>query len=78
MVKGRPAGGWGKYSDTTIAIGGLMRCCIKTIEDFVREHADESWDTETEVADVLDCEYEAPDNQQIILDHEGVWRWNHI
>ncbi len=61
-----------KYRDTKIGIGGLMRCCIATIDAYVDEHADE------DVADVdIWCEHGHGDRNEdarIIL-RTNVWRW---
>jgi hypothetical protein len=59
-----------EYKDTKINQGGLMRCCIKTIEDFCEEHLDQ------EVEDqVLNCKYEPIGNERIKL-IGTTWRWN--
>jgi hypothetical protein len=58
------------YDETTINIGGLMRCCIATISEFVRDHG-----SEPAARIILDCKYDTPGNQQIILDGM-TWRWH--
>lgn len=60
------------YAQTRIAIGGLMRCCLATINDYVDAHVAEV----PEPGLVLDCKYQGPGNAQIILDPSGIWRWN--
>lgn len=57
-----------KLKETRINIGGLMRCCLETIERI---------DPNIELEDkmVIDCMYEQPGNKNIILEN-GVWRWN--
>jgi hypothetical protein len=65
-----------KIAETVISQGGLMRCCIETIYDYIDTHGQEPI---TEPL-VLDCKYERPD-QQIILSKnvntgQWVWRWN--
>jgi len=60
------------YNQTRIDQGGLMRCELETITDYIAAHAQE------EVKDglVLDCKYCGRGTQNIIL-IEGVWRWNY-
>jgi len=57
---------------TRIATGGLMRCCLETISNYVAQ------DLGREIPEgfVLDCDHEAPGNAQIIF-LSGAWRWNH-
>jgi len=62
-----------QIKDTRIDIGGLMRCCIATIDEYVHEHQDEEVPAEPLV---LDCKYEPPGNAQVVL-QDGRWRWNH-
>ncbi len=57
-----------KLKDTKINIGGLMRCCLETIETL-------NPDYELKDGMIIDCKYEHPGNKQIILQN-GVWRWN--
>ena len=57
-----------KAKDITINQGGLMRCCIDTIQRL-------PLDKDFEDGYILNCMYEGDDNRQMILD-EGVWRWN--
>lgn len=58
------------YKQTTMKEGGLMRCCVETIQTFCDEHADEE-----SVDQTMDCEYEQSRNRQIRL-KDGVWSWN--
>ena len=59
------------YADVLVAQGGLMRCCLATLADFVAAHA-----TEPALEGfVLDCAYEAPGNTKMILEGK-VFRWN--
>ena len=57
-----------KLHETRIRPGGLMRCCIETIDTL---------DNSIDYPDcfVLDCKYEKPDNKTIIL-LDGYWQWN--
>ncbi len=59
-----------KYRDTRVDIGGLMRCCIATIDDYVDEHADEDFAD----VDIL-CEYGEAGAESIIILRDGIWRW---
>lgn len=61
------------YADTMIHQGGLMRCCIATIVDYVDQHKDE----QTKEGLVLDCQHERVGNERIILT-EDVFCWNQI
>lgn len=60
-----------QYKDSEIFIGGLMRCCVATIEKFVEEHPTD----EVEEGLVLNCMYEKTRNKQIIF-KDGAFRWN--
>ena len=57
-----------KLTETKVNIGGLMRCCLETIETL---------DQDVDYPDkyVIDCKYEDVGNKNIILEN-GVWRWN--
>ena len=58
------------YGETGVAPGGLMRCCLATIEHYITDHAEE------EALDLtLDCEHEPEGNGSIRL-VRGVWEWN--
>lgn len=59
--------------ETRIAIGGLLRCCTGTLEDHIRDHADESAAT----GSLVYCKYEKNDPTSMILGEDGIWRWNH-
>lgn len=56
--------------DTKINQGGLMRCCLATIDNL-----DQSVDYPDHT--VIDCKYEKMENKNIVL-IDGVWRWNRI
>lgn len=60
------------YAQTKVAQGGLMRCCLATIDEYVATHADQS----PKFGLILDCKYEKPGNAQVVLDTSGIWRWN--
>ena len=58
-----------RMADTKVDIGGLMRCCLSTIDEYVIEHPD---DEATDL--IIDCRYEDPGNEQIML-VAGRWKW---
>lgn len=53
-----------------VATGGLMRCCLETIQNIVER------ETEPEEGEVFDCVHEKPGNQQIVVENK-TFRWNH-
>ena len=56
-----------KLSHTAILVGGMLRCCIDTIDTL---------DKDADYQDmVIDCKHEKPGNQAIRL-KDGVWMWN--
>jgi hypothetical protein len=57
--------------DTTLNIGGLMRCCVQTLRNYIGDHADD----EAVEGLVLDCAHESPGNKNLVL-RDGCWRWN--
>jgi hypothetical protein len=57
--------------DTTLSIGGLMRCCIQTLAAYISEHPF----VEAVEGQVLDCAHESAGNGRLVL-RDGVWRWN--
>lgn len=59
------------YGDVLVSQGGLMRCCLATLADFVTGHANEP------AVDgfVLDCRYEKSGNANMILEGKA-FRWN--
>lgn len=61
-----------KMRNTRIAIGGLMRCCIETIDKYVEAHLDDSVPKDNLI---IDCMYEKPGNEKIVLE-KNIWRWN--
>jgi hypothetical protein len=46
--------------------GGLLRCCIETIEHYEGEVVE---------GKVLDCQHEPPGNASLRF-HDGAWGWN--
>lgn len=55
------------FCQTRIAPGGLMRCCLDTIDTLeVKKYEDEI---------VIDCKYEVPGNEKIVL-RQGIWQFN--
>jgi len=60
------------FADTSIAMGGLLRCCVETIQQYSFEHATEHVPVEPLV---ISCNFEVPNSENIVLE-EGVWRWN--
>ena len=60
-----------QLDQTTIKHGGLMRCCLTTIGDYVAEHQHE----QATEGFILDCKYERKGNCNIILSG-GIWQWN--
>ena len=59
-----------KLCETKINIGGMLRCCIATIQELDPEQ-------EFENGLELDCKYEKSGNKSMVLD-SGVWKWNDI
>ena len=59
------------YADTRVNQGGLMRCCLASLADFVEAHAAEP----AAEGMTLDCAYEKPGNANLVLEGR-VWRWN--
>lgn len=56
-------------NERPIRYGGLMRCCIGTIQESTQV---------TKVGDTLSCKWEIdPNNQKMIVALDGVWEWNH-
>ena len=57
-----------KHKDTRINIGGMLRCCIQTLNEM---------DLESDVYDgqVVDCFYEPSGNKALILSG-NTWMWN--
>lgn len=50
--------------------GGLMRCCLLTLDDAMVERSDAEPLQEGETLNCIHC-----DNPMIY--HEGYWQWNH-
>ena len=59
-----------KLKETKVNQGGLMRCCLSTISQYVEDHLEDDAENLT-----LDCKHEKPGNQQIKL-VDGLWSWN--
>ena len=59
------------YSEVLVNQGGLMRCCLATLADFLEAHAAEP----AVEGFVLDCVYEQSGNANMILEGK-VFRWN--
>ena len=57
-----------KLNETKVSIGGLMRCCLDTIDTL---------DTTVDYPDghIIDCKHETKGNKNIIL-KDGIWQWN--
>lgn len=63
----KPGRVW-KVEETSILMGGLMRCCIDTIACLDPKH-------EFEDGEIIDCKWEPIRNYKILL-IQGTWRWN--
>lgn len=59
--------------DTVIAIGGLMRCCIATIDLL----AAESPDMDVTEGQIATCRYADGDPAHNMIYKNGAWRWDH-
>jgi len=60
-----------KQINTMLAIGGLMRCCTETVDDYVVEHADE----EAIEGMTLQCKYSENRSHRMILKN-NIWQWD--
>lgn len=58
--------------NTTVHQGGLMRCCLATLGDFINEKPDQI----IYEGDVLNCRYEKNQTEPKMVYHKGAWRWN--
>ena len=58
-----------KLEETKLNIGGLMRCCIKTLEDWMDAHKDD------DVADGTKIKCRWCKNGQMVLEG-GIWMWD--
>ena len=57
---------------TGVAIGGLMRCCIESIKDYIHDHPlDPATDGTT-----LRCKYAPDDPDHRMVLRAGVWHWD--
>jgi hypothetical protein len=61
-----------KQIGTQLAIGGLMRCCTSTLDEWIVEHAEE----ETVEGQTLQCKYTDNEFHRMIL-KKNVWQWDH-
>lgn len=61
------------FGDTEINQGGLMRCCIASIHEYVMPRAE----TVAPPVLVISCLYEGEGDSENIILEKGVWRWNH-
>lgn len=55
------------YWETKIHVGGLLRCCIVTVEQFISDYGYKP----AEQGAVVECPY---CHTSVRLD-EGIWRW---
>lgn len=58
-----------KLADTRVNYGGLMRCCLASLSEYIEREAEE----EAVEGTIVSCVY--GDHGTMILDG-GVWRWN--
>jgi hypothetical protein len=56
--------------DYRVAQGGLMRCCMESLDRQLRAMTERPKD-----GTVLDCEFEKAGNGNLVLDGL-IWRWN--
>jgi hypothetical protein len=54
--------------DTKLAIGGLMRCCLTTLNNYADEHGTDR----VAIGEVVECEW---CDEKMVLDETGWWRW---
>ena len=63
------------FGDTVIdagGLGGLLRCCIASVHEYVEEHAEETAPDTL----VISCLHESEKDSGNIILESGVWRWN--
>lgn len=58
--------------EPTLIIGGLMRCCIATIDEIVSDY--QAADQVPEEGQFFDCKYEKPGNRSIVY-KDGSFAW---
>jgi len=58
-----------KFKDTRINAGGMMRCCLKSLE-LAKKLPDECAEGE-----IVPCRYSADPSHTWVL-RKGVWAWN--
>jgi hypothetical protein len=61
------------FADTTIQEGGLLRCCLASIAEYVEARAEQAAPPEL----VISCVHETYQDSENIILREGVWYWNH-
>lgn len=54
--------------------GGLMRCCLASLDEYMAAVADTDLPKE---GDTLSCTYEKPTTPQMRF-RDGAWEWNHV
>lgn len=59
------------YNDTLVRKGGLMRCCLQSLGEWVEHNKDQP----IEDGKILDCRFEKPLNKKMVLEGR-TWRWN--
>lgn len=59
------------YRETLINQGGLMRCCLGSLAEWVQAHIDEP----AEPGTIVNCNYGCDDG--MVLGPDLTWRWNH-
>lgn len=52
--------------------GGLMRCCLESLDVYMQTRRDEGCDSDGDDADIVDCRH--CDSSMIRVD--GIWKWN--
>jgi hypothetical protein len=54
----------------SVNIGGLMRCCLATLDEHMLYATEDPEEDET-----LDCKYEEPGNKNMVF-RDNAWQWN--
>lgn len=74
MVIGDMAKGKGFLLGTTkINTGGLLRCCISSLSEFINNNPKQV----AYAGAIQRCNYGSEPRTEMILNEEGTWRWNH-
>lgn len=55
--------------DDGVKIGGLMRCCLQTLD----EHYPNGPEAKAAEGEILSCKW----CSSSMIFHDGYWRWNH-